>query len=118
MNRHVHERKRLDDGRFFYHKRWPPSIAARFGSDVRLRILDDAFMATREVFGDERLYPSSGGVLVSVLTIAGDDKGDWDFEYMQSGSSSGREQHRMVQHPGLATHVVLLVLKMAWMHCF
>lgn len=33
-----------------------------------------------------------GGVVVSVLTFAGDDEGDWELGDMQLGLSSGHEQ--------------------------
>lgn len=53
-------------------------------------------MATREVFGDERLNPSSGAILLSVRNVVGDDEGDREFGDMMLGLLSGREQRRMV----------------------
>lgn len=60
-----------------YHKLLLPSPLARVKSDVKPSSLDDAVMATREAFGDQRLDPSPGGIVESILTVTGDDGGAW-----------------------------------------
>lgn len=92
----VHQHKREVEGRFDYHERRLPSIAVRFRSDVRLSSLDDAVETTGEVFGDEYLDCSPDFFVVSIPKVPGDDKGNLDFGGMPWGSSSGREQCRMV----------------------
>lgn len=75
-NKRVHERKVEVDNWFVCYERWLPSITLRFESGVRLSRLSDAVTARQEKFGDERLDPSCGAVVESVLTAAGDDKED------------------------------------------
>lgn len=42
------------------------------------------------------MNPSHGGLVVSALTVAGDDEGGWNLGEMPLGLCSGRDQHHMV----------------------
>lgn len=78
-DRRVPECKQKFYGLFFYNENQLLSIAARFRSDVWQSSLPDAVIAALEPFGHELPEPSPGGVLVSVPTVRGEDKGDPDF---------------------------------------
>lgn len=71
-----HEHKQEAVGWFFYHERWLSPIAVWFKSNVQLRTLEDAVAATREAVSEEHQNTSFGGVALSVLTGAGNDKDD------------------------------------------
>lgn len=61
---------------FLYHDLCLPSIAVRFVANALLNSLDDTVAATQEALSDEHANPSHGSVVVSALTVTGDDKGD------------------------------------------
>lgn len=68
-----HKRSGEVDGRFLYYELRLRLLTVRIRSDVPLCSSADAVMMTREAVGDVLQDPSPGGVVVSVLTVAGDD---------------------------------------------
>lgn len=71
------------------------AIAARFKSDVWLRSLSDAVLATRKAFGDEGRQSSPGGVAVLPPTAVCDDASDLDFKDWPSGLAFQLRQRHM-----------------------
>lgn len=95
-DKHVQECKREVKGQFVYNERRLPCIVVSLKSNFWLGSLDEEVTSTGEALGDECSDPSCADVVVSVLTVVGDHKGEWDFEDIQLGSSSEHEQSRRV----------------------
>lgn len=102
-----------------YHERQVSSFAGRFMYDVWPSSLDDAVAAPWEPVDDERPEFSPGGIVVSVPTVTGHEKGDWNFRDMLLGSYSGREQGRVVifNIQRLVSHAGLPSRTMVGMYC-
>lgn len=68
-------------------------------------------LGRREAFADKRPYPSTSGLVASILTDSGDDEDDWYFGDTPPRSSSGCEQPSMAlpNIPGLVSRVPLPV---------
>lgn len=87
----VQERKQGVYGQFVYYECRLPFIACSLKGKVWLSSLDETVAETQEVLGNKRLGTSPSGVIISVLTAAGNEEGKLDLGDMLLGPSLGHE---------------------------
>lgn len=102
----VHERKRESSGHLIHHKRRILEIVVLFKGDGRLGSVDDGVTVTRKRLVEEKLELSTGGVMVWILTAAGNYKGNCDIGDVLDAPSAECQHCRGVLHTiqGLIRH--------------